>query len=174
MSIFMFAYGLIQLLECGLCGGKQMATNNIDENSVCRQCVLQLIMRYSTSGEQYLGTSLILDIAHQQLLTNRHISPPLALPDVAALSCRNTEKPASSILSVSSFSQVLVKHKILPFLMSNYQDSLDRRSSYKAPGPPPPFPPSFLHADDGDLGLVLRKQYIYHVGLIKEKNLCPV
>jgi hypothetical protein len=28
---------------------------------------------------------------------------------------------------------------------------------------------SFLHAGDGDLGLVLTKQYILRVGLIKEK-----
>ena len=117
------------LVPTSVCGGKQMATNNIDQNSLGRQCGLQLIIRYSTSGDQYLETSLMLDIAHQQLLTNRHTLPPLILPDIAALSCQCTEKPDSSILSVSSFSQVSVKHKILQFLMSRWQDSLNPRSS---------------------------------------------
>ena len=89
-----------------------MASNYIVENSLGILCGLQLIMRYFTSDEQYLETSLILDIAHQQLLRNRHTLPPLALPDVAALSCRCTENTASSILSVSSVSHDTVKYKI--------------------------------------------------------------
>ena len=72
-------------------------------------------MRYSTSGEQYLEISLILDIVHQQLFTNRHTPPPLVLPDVAALSCRCSEKPASSILSMLSFSHVSVKQRYFRF-----------------------------------------------------------
>ena len=55
------------LVPGSFCGGKLIAKNNIDENSLGRKCGLQLIIRYSTSGEQYLETSLILDIAHQLL-----------------------------------------------------------------------------------------------------------
>ena len=42
-------------------------------------------------------------------------------------------------------------------------------NSYNAPRHSPLFSPSFLDADDWDLGLVLTKQYILRVGLIKEK-----
>ena len=79
-------------------------------------------MKYSTLGQQYLETSLILDITHQQLLTNRH-TPRRT---VAALSCRCMENPASSILSLSSFSHDSVKHKIL---LSRWSDSFNRKLS---------------------------------------------
>jgi hypothetical protein len=90
-------------------------------------------MRYSTSGEQYLETYLMLDIEHQLLLINRHTPPLLVLPDVAVPSCRCMENPANSILSVSLFSHGSVKHKISQFLMSRWQDSLDRAYPVNSP-----------------------------------------
>jgi hypothetical protein len=39
----------------------------------------KIIMRYSTSGEQNLETSLILDFVDQLLFTNIHRPPPLVL-----------------------------------------------------------------------------------------------
>ena len=117
------------LVPASLCCSKQMAMSNTDENSHGRQCGLQLIIRYSTSGEQNLETSLILDIAHQLLLTKRHTPSRLVLPEGASLFCRCMENPASSILSVSSFSHNSVKHKMLQFLMSRWQDNLNCRPS---------------------------------------------
>jgi hypothetical protein len=64
MSIFLFAYGDIQLIECGLSANIGLWWYiDIYENSLGKWCGLQLIMRYSTSGEQNLETSL--DIMHQ-------------------------------------------------------------------------------------------------------------
>ena len=122
MSILFFAYGLIELVErvfvpVSLCGGKYTATNNTDENSLGRLCGLPLIIRYSTSGKQPLETSLILEIAHPLVLTKRHIPPTPHLTRGSAF-CWCMENPSSSILSVSSFSHVSVKHKMLQFLMS--------------------------------------------------------
>jgi hypothetical protein len=86
-------------------------------------------MRFSASCEQNFETSLILDLLHELLLINRHRPPHLDLTWAAILSCHCTENPASCMLSVSSFSHDSVKHKILQFIMSHWQDNLDRSSS---------------------------------------------
>ena len=84
MSAFLFAYGRIQLIECGL--RASIGLKNTDENSLGKYCGLQLIKRYSTSGEQKLKTSL--DFMHQLLFTKIHSPPPVGLPEAAVLSCR--------------------------------------------------------------------------------------
>ena len=40
-------------------------------------------------------------------------------------------------------------------------------NSHKAPRSPPPVPPSFLQANNRDLGLVSQKEYLLRVGHIK-------
>ena len=86
-------------------------------------------MRYSTSGEQNLETSIILDFVHQLLFTNMHRRPPLVLLAAAALSFRCSVISASCMLFMASFSPDSVKHKILQLLMSRWYDSRDRSSS---------------------------------------------
>jgi hypothetical protein len=52
-------------------------------------------MRYSTSGEQNLKTSLRLDFMHQLLFTNIYRPPPIVLPEAAVLSCRCNVNPTT-------------------------------------------------------------------------------
>ena len=58
------------LVPASVCGGNKTAMKNIDENYLGKKCGLQFIMRYSTSGEQNLESSL--DFVHQLLFTNVH------------------------------------------------------------------------------------------------------
>ena len=86
--------------------------NNIDENNLGKLCGIQRIMRYSTSGEQYLETSLILDITHQQLLTNRDTPPQLILPAVAALEVSNPCSDVQTLFSVIRDSSSNIMYQI--------------------------------------------------------------
>ena len=76
MRIFLFSHGGIQLIECGFSASLGLCwyVDSYEKYRYIfflgRYCGLQLIMRYSTSGEQNLKTSL--DIVHQLLFTNIH------------------------------------------------------------------------------------------------------
>jgi hypothetical protein len=98
-------------------------------------------MRYSTSGEQNLKTSLILDFVHQLLFINRHRPPPLVLPEAAV----------QQIGAHSVYYAMITCWLIALMVEAGYPLPAD---SYKAPRPMTPISSSLLYVNDRDLGLV--------------------